>query len=72
MLYSIRFIHKIAPSDKDVGEDIEIGADTVEAATAAFKKAGLSVRNLRREADGRFVSFPTDIWHSVIATPKGA
>lgn len=78
--FNARYIHKIAPSDKDVGGPFEI-PDGAFADTKALGKAlrkigvltpGARVRNFRVEAD-RVVIFPTvpgmtTYWHAVVLT----
>lgn len=80
--YSVRYVHKIAPSDKDVGDDVVLtDADLVDKKTigAALRERGTLARGVRVhewriESDGKIVVFPTypgltTYWHSVILTP---
>jgi hypothetical protein len=80
--YSVRYVHKIAPRDTDVGDDVTLtDADLVDNKTigAALRErgtllAGVRVREWRIEPDGKIVVFPvypglTTYWHSVILTP---
>ena len=84
MRYHTRYVHKIAPSDRDVGPDVTIdGAalantpDGRKAMGAALRAAGVlgsgaRVTRVCLESD-RIIIFPmmpglTTYWHSVILT----
>lgn len=80
---SVRYVHKISPSAKDVHPDVEINADAFsnsKTLAKALRKAGVlgtgaRIRNFRVEGD-KVVVFPTmpgltTYWHSVILTCKG-
>ena len=80
MRYHTRYVHKIAPSDRDVGPDVTLdGAalantpDGRKAMGAALRSAGVlhkgeRVRSHRVESD-RVVVFPTmQGWHAIILT----
>lgn len=72
--YSVRYVHKVAPSEKDVGPDVTLDVDRL-GRVAAFVVAdrrqlgadlrrlgvllpGARIREWRREATGRIVVFP--------------
>ena len=76
--YSVRYVHKIAPSDKDTGPSVEL-ADGAFAGSRELGKAlrtagvlmpGARVATFRSEAD-RVLVFPikpglTTYWHCVV------
>lgn len=83
MIYSTRFVHKIAPSEKDVGDNVSLDTrDLADRKTigAALRKVrilikGGSVREYRVERDGRIVVFPTcpglsTYWHAIVLSPS--
>lgn len=76
MLYASRFVHKVAPSAKDVGPAVALELpDLTDRKTlgAALRRAGISERigSFRLE-DGKIVIFPQkSIWHAIVLTPKG-
>ena len=84
MMYATRFVHKIAPSDKDTGPRVELDAQALtdrKTLGAALRKAkvlikGGVVQQWRIEQGGRIVAFPsapgmTTYWHSIILSPIG-
>jgi len=84
MEYTTRYVHKVATSSKDVGDNVSLDTrDLADRKTlgAALRKArilikGGTVREYRAERDGRIVAFPTcpgltTYWHSIILTPIG-
>lgn len=84
MMYNVRFVHKIAPSDKDTGSRIslsEMALTDRKTLGAALRKAkvlikGGAIQQWRIETGGRVVVFPsapgmTTYWHSIILSPIG-
>jgi hypothetical protein len=82
--YSVRYVHKIAPRDTDVGPAVRLGpaqlADPTKLAATLRKSrilfAGGRIRDFRVEPSGRVIVFPsvpgmTTYWHSIILTPLG-
>ena len=84
MIYSVRYVHKISPSNSDVGPDVVLlWSDFIDR-----KKLGKALRegkvigpgsaltNFRAEGgrieDGaRVIAFPrSSVWHSIILTLK--
>ena len=72
MRYETRYVHKIAPSDKDVGKPIDLSPTDLENKTklaSALRRAGIidgSIDSFRIEKD-RVVVFPKgSIWHSIL------
>jgi hypothetical protein len=82
-MYSVRLVHKISPSDKDVFGPVHLDArdlDNKVAMGAALRRLvpsalgpGQAVRSFRREAGGKIVAFPSkrSIWWSIVLTPVG-
>jgi hypothetical protein len=75
---SVRYVHKISPSAKDVGPDVEIpqnafsNRNTLAKAlrNAGVLTSGIRLRSFRVEGD-KVVAFPMgrfNTWHSVILT----
>ena len=75
--YSVRYVHKIAPSDKDTGPDIEL-PDTAFAGPRELAKAlrdarvlyrGASITSMRVEGD-KTLAFPSNVghWHCIVLT----
>ena len=76
--YSVRYVHKIAPSDKDVGPEVELD----DAAFSDWKALGKALReacvlarggrvNAFRVEGSQVVVFPsvpglTTYWHSIV------
>lgn len=82
MRYSVRYTHKISSSPNDRGPDVLLLALDITSRTAlgaALRKQGAlsdgaSIREFRREPDGRIVAFPrkpgsTTYWHAIVMTP---
>ena len=74
MRYETRYVHKISPSDKDVGPAIDLSPTDIESRAklaAALRRArvlshGDAIKSFRFE-DDRIVVFPqASIWHSII------
>lgn len=78
--YKVRYVHKISPSDKDVGPDVQIpdnafsNRNTLGAALRKAKvlMAGASIPNFRVEGN-KIIIFPrlpgsTTYWHAVVLT----
>ena len=74
MRYETRYVHKIAPSEKDVGPTVDLSPTDIESKTklaAALRRAkvlshGDAIKSFRFE-DDRIVVFPqASIWHSII------
>ncbi len=72
--YQVRYVHKIAPSDKDVAGPIDLSLKDLESRSslgAALRRTrilstGDRIRDFRIEKD-RIVAFPQNsIWHSII------
>lgn len=81
--WSVRYVHKVSSSSKDVGPTVELSDNAFSnrnTLAAALRKkhvlmAGARVRDFRVEAN-RVVVFPsmpgmTTYWHSVILTHEG-
>jgi hypothetical protein len=75
--YKTRFVHKIAPSDKDFGPDVILSEEDAQDKKRLGKAlreqgvllAGQQVHGHRKEG-GKLVAFPSkSIWHAVILTP---
>lgn len=81
--YEVRFIHKIAPRDTDIGDPVKLSDDDLKdhkTLGQALRKQGALIaggrvrRNWRVEQDGRVVVFPTvagltTYWHSIVLIP---
>ncbi len=80
--YTSRLVHKIAPSDNDTGNPVELSSSdfatrgTLAAAlrNARILPSGGRVTNYRIETDNTIVVFPsvpgmTTFWHAIILTP---
>jgi hypothetical protein len=79
--YSVRYVHKVAPSTNDVGPDVEIpnGAFSDSRTLAgALRRSGALVSGARvatfRVEGDKTIVFPflpgsTTYWHAVILTP---
>lgn len=74
MRYETRYVHKISPSEKDVGPTVDLSPTDIESRTklaAALRRArvlthGDAIKSFRFE-DDRIIVFPqTSIWHSII------
>lgn len=74
MRYETRYVHKIAPSEKDVGNPVDVEPADLTSKTklaAALRHAGVlsrgdTIRSFRFE-DDRIVVFPQkSIWNSII------
>jgi hypothetical protein len=72
MRYETRYVHKIAPSEKDVGKAVDLSPLDLESKTklaSALRRAGIidgGISSYRIEKD-RVIVFPQDsIWHSII------
>jgi hypothetical protein len=82
MMYTTRYVHKIAPRPADFGPDVEIPFGPLEHTSLArlLRSAGVlisgaRVRDFRVTADGTIIVFPvvpglSIYWHSAILTPK--
>ena len=77
--YSVRYIHKIRPSEKDVGPDVYLGSnDFLDRKTlaAALRErrilcSGERLNDYRIVEPGKIVAFPASgIWHSIVLTEK--
>lgn len=79
--YSVRYVHAISPSDRDVGPEVRLtDADAVDrkSLAAALRARGTMLPGARirsyRVEDGKVVVFPsmpgmTTYWHSIVLTP---
>ena len=74
MRYETRYVHKISPSEKDVGPTVDLSPTDIESKTklaAALRRGrvlshGDAISSFRFEND-RIVVFPkASIWHSII------
>lgn len=72
MRYETRYVHKIAPNEKDVGDPIDLSPTDLESKpklTAALKRARVidgPIAEYRIEKD-RVIVFPRgSIWHSIV------
>jgi len=74
MRYETRYVHKISPSEKDVGPTVDLAPTDLESKTklaAALRRArvlshGDAIKSFRFE-DDRIIVFPqASIWHSII------
>jgi hypothetical protein len=74
MRYETRYVHKISPSEQDVGKTVDLSSADIESKTklaAALRRAGVlphggTIKSFRFE-DDRIVVFPqASIWHSII------
>jgi len=72
MRYETRYVHKIAPSEKDIGKPVDLSPIDLESAAklaSALRRAGImdgGIESYRIEKD-RVVVFPRDsIWHSIL------
>ena len=74
MQYETRYVHKIAPNEKDVGPTVDLDPTDLESKTklsAALRRArvlttGDVIESYRIEKD-RVIAFPKgSIWHSII------
>ena len=77
MRYETRYVHKISPSEKDIGKPIDLSPTDLESKTklaAALRRAGIidgAVDSFRIEKD-RVVVFPKgSIWHSILLHRPG-
>lgn len=75
MRYRTRYVHKISPSEKDVGPSVDLSIadlDNRKTLGAALRRqhvmsAGDQISNFRIEQSGRVVVFPkASIWHSIV------
>jgi hypothetical protein len=78
-VYRTRYVHKISPSEKDVGPDVELDAEDLATRTtlaAALRRAGVMasgerLRDFRVESGGKIVAFPSkSIWHAIVLMPR--
>ena len=82
IVYSVRYVHKVATSANDVGDPVRLSEDDLADARtlgAALRRQKTLlpttyVREYRIERDGRVVVFPaypglSTYWHSIILTP---
>jgi len=76
MMYKVHYVHKISPSDKDVGPDIALTSPDIKNKNRLAKalreykilQRGERLREFRVE-DGKIVAFPAkSIWHAIILT----
>jgi 4-hydroxyphenylpyruvate dioxygenase-like putative hemolysin len=76
--YSVKYIHKISPSVKDVGPSVDLSWTALHCARNLAKELrdqkvlapGTRIRAFRDEGD-RLVVFPDrGIWHAVILTRR--
>lgn len=74
MRYETRYVHKISPSDKDVGKPVDVEPADLTSRTklaAALRNAGVlsrgdTIKSFRFE-DDRIIVFPqASIWHSIV------
>lgn len=77
MIYSSRYVHKISPSNKDVGPNVLIPDASTKAKVAKALRgarilgSGGMIREMRHEG-GKLVVFPSkSIWHAIILTKVG-
>lgn len=82
-VYSVRYIHKISPSDKDVGPDVELPGSAFADRNklgAALRKARVLMQGGRvtsfRVEGNKVVVFPsvpglTTYWHAIVLTHQG-
>lgn len=77
--YHTRYVHKISPSERDVGPDVHLSHAHLKNETslgAALRSSkilgkGERIHDYRLEVGGRIIMFPTrdSGWHSIILTP---
>lgn len=78
-MYSVRYTHKISPSDKDVGPGVQLSpndfSDSKRLARALRERgilcSGQRLLSFRVEGD-KVLCFPAkSIWHAIVLTHEG-